>query len=471
MTPRTAIETLAAFVVEADSDRHPAQAVERAKHAFLDTISCAVLGSRSDATEAVIAMARDFGTGNVPLIGRAETLPAPLAALANGASAHAFDLDDCTFQANDHPSAVLVPAVLAAADGTMSGRALLDAYLIGLEVIFRLGESVNMGHYNLGWHTTSTLDSLGATAAVCRLRGLGARETAAALSLTTSMGSGYVSQFGTDAKPLHAGLSAETGLVASGLASGGASAYLGALDGPVSFRTLMTPDGTAHFTEMLAKLGAPWGILEHGLAAKVYPSCGYTHRAVDCAVRLHRALGIRDASEVASASVRLLDFHLAILPFGVPENRTEALFSTAYCVAVALATGENRIEDFSDAAIRRADIRDLTARIAVTARNPKRPEVNFDLDDPDTVAVELRDGRRAEEAVAIWTGAPGRDLDGTQFLEKALDCVVHGGHAHPDAAVGRLSEALDGLERANSLDPLMEAVSLLRTEAEPPFRH
>ena len=81
--------------------------------------------------------------------------------LALGAAAHAYDLDDYTLIANDHPSAVLVPALISAASAQSndySGMDLLDAYLVGLEVIFCLGEAVNMDHYKLGWHTTSTLD-------------------------------------------------------------------------------------------------------------------------------------------------------------------------------------------------------------------------------------------------------------------------------------------------------------------------
>ncbi|MEM1199214.1 MAG: MmgE/PrpD family protein [Pseudomonadota bacterium] len=419
--PETAIETLAGFVTRVDADLHSPAAVERAKCAFLDTIGCMLLGTDSLALRSAVAAAQDWGSGTAPVYGTGHTLPPPWAAMANGAAAHAYDLDDYTIQANDHASAVLVPAVLAASHqlgDNVPGIALLDAYLIGLEVIFRLGEAVNMDHYNLGWHTTSTLDSFGATAAVCRLWGLDASAAAAALSLTTSLGSGYVSQFGTSAKPLHAGFSAKTGLVAASLGRSGATAYTGALDGEVSFRTLLVPPGKARFEEALAKLGDPWAIEEFGLGAKVYPSCGYTHRCVDCAIELHGKLGIEAAEDVASASASLPDFHLAILPFGVPKDRTEALFSTAYCVALGLVTGANRIADFSDEGVKNQDILALADRVEVTARKPRRPEINVDPEDPDTVEVVMKDGRRASASVGLWTGAPGRDLIREQFEEK-----------------------------------------------------
>ena len=417
----TAINTLAKFVTTVDAGKHSVSAIERAKCAFLDTIGCMLLGTDSLPLHSAVTAARDWGSGTAPVYGTGHTLPPPWAAMANGAAAHAYDLDDYTLVANDHASSVLVPAVLAASHqlgDDVSGMALLDAYLVGLEVIFRLGEAVNLDHYNLGWHTTSTLDSFGATAAVCRLWGLDAHAAAAALSLTTSLGSGYVSQFGTSAKPLHAGFSAKTGLVAAGLGRSGATAYNGALDGEVSFRTLLVPPGKARFEEALAKLGEPWAIEEFGLGAKVYPSCGYTHRCVDCAIELHAKLGIQSADDVASVAASLPDFHLAILPFGVPQDGTEALFSTAYCVALGLVTGANRIADFSDEAVRRQDVLALAGRVDVSARTPIRPKINLDPEDPDTVEVVMKDGRRASASVGIFTGAPGRDLTRGQFEDK-----------------------------------------------------
>jgi 2-methylcitrate dehydratase PrpD len=422
----TAIEKLAGFISDPHRKTHPPAAIARAKYAFLDTIACMYIGTDSLATRSALTSALVWGEGASKVYGTQKSLPAPWAAMVNGASAHALDLDDYTLQANDHASAVLVPAILAAADrpgAAFSGMDLLDAYLIGLEVIFRLGEAVNMGHYKLGWHTTSTLDSLGATAAVCRLWNLQPSETATALSLTTSLGSGYVSQFGTSGKPLHAGFSAKNGLVAAGLGHAGATAYRGALDGDVSFRTLLVPKGEARFEQALAKLGAPWGIEEFGLGAKIYPSCGYTHRTIDCAIALHRKLGIQAAEEIESAEACLPDFHLAILPFHLPKDRTEALFSTAYCVARGLATGQNQLADFVGEAVQCKDIRALCERITVKARIPERPEINVDPDDPDRVTVNLRDGRQETVFMGRWTGAPGKELTDGQFNAKISDCL------------------------------------------------
>ena len=423
-----------------------------------------LLGADSEVARIARQAVAAWGEGPTPAVGTDNRLPSPWAALVNGAAAHALDLDDYTFIANDHPSAVLVPALISAVDGRsrdFSGLDLLDAYLVGLEVIFCMGEAVNMGHYKLGWHTTSTLDSLGATAAVCRLLRLDETQTAAALSLTTSMGSGYISQFGTSGKPLHAGLSAKAGLVASSLGASGASGQLRALDGPVSFASLLVPEGEAQFEQSLARLGNPWGIECHGLGTKVYPSCGYVHRLVDAAILARRELHINHIDQIAAVTASIPDFHLAVLPYGLPGDRTEALFSVPYCVATALATGGNGIDDFSPDAVNRPEILALAEQVKVIPRRTRRPELNFDPEDPDVIDVLLKDGRASRVEVPIYTGAPGRDLDRDQFTDKFMQChrqYMASGESNPVAAEPVI-EAVYDLHGAPDLGLLMDALS------------
>lgn len=291
---------------------------------------------------------------------------------------------------------------------------------------------------------------------MCRLWGLDETQTAMAISLTTSLGSGYISQFGTGAKPLHAGFSATSGVVAASLGRAGANAYLGTLDGDVSFRTLLVPGGETRFPEALAKLGNPWGIEEFGLGAKAYPSCGYTHRCIDAAIALHHKLEITDPSSVVSAEASLPDHFHAVLPFGVPKDRTEALFSTPYCIAVRLVTGNNRVADFSSEAVARRDFLDLAGRVTVSRRTPIHPEINLDLEDPDTVSVTLKDGRTASASIDLWTGAPGRDLSPAAFEDKFRECLTLAGRGDPD----RVLAAVLALEKPDGLRSLAAALAV-----------
>jgi 2-methylcitrate dehydratase PrpD len=426
--PGQALPRLAAFVAGVPAEAHPQAALVRGRLAMLDTIGCMVQGAATDTARNTLAAVKPWGQGPAPVIGTQARLAAPFAALANGTAAHARDLDDYTLTANDHPSAVLLPALMAvAADQEFSLGDILDAYLIGLEVIFRVGRAVNMGHYTLGWHTTSTIDGIGAAAAVSRLLGLDADRTASAMALTISMGAGMNCQFGTSAKPLHAGLSAKAAVVAGSLAANGLTGNPSVLDGPGGFTRLMVPDGAADFAGALDGLGESWGIETDGLGAKVYPSCGYTHRSIDTALALRAEIGAAAIPAIASVRVSLPDFHLAILPYGLPATPDQALFSTAWCVATALSKGRATPDDFEEAALADTATRALCDRITVTGRRPERPAINVDPDDPDTVEITLSDGSVLRRRCARWTGMPGADLTPERFVAKYEDCIAGAG--------------------------------------------
>jgi 2-methylcitrate dehydratase PrpD len=420
----SAIEIIAKFLSSVPRDQS-AGTLAASRNALLDTMGCILLGASAPVTQTVVTSVAGWGEGHVPVFGTGTRLPPPWAAMANGAAAHAFDLDDYEDQGNTHASAVIYPALLALAAGrTVSGRDLLDAHTCGVETVMRIGEAVNMSHYNLGWHSSATIGSFGAAAACCRLLRLNAAKTANALSLTTSMGTGYVSQFGTMAKPLHVGFAAKNGVVAALLAENGATASVEALDGPVSFASLLVEPGEAQFVSALARMGLPWGIEEHGLAVKIHPACGYTHRAIDAALALRSAHASRLVA-IDKIDVILPDFYLAILPFHMPESEMQALFSPAYCVASALLSGTSSVEDFRAEAIARPEVRALVARTTVLGRVPLDRSRNLDPADPDVVRVTLANGDVLEQAVGVPKGAPANALSEAELHQKFFHCARH----------------------------------------------
>ena len=146
----TAVGSFAGWLATV-SPEHGEQAYRRARDAVLDTVGCALAGSDSAPARAVQSSIGAWGTGSAAILGKSVRVPAPWAALANGTAAHALDFDDCDAPANSHPSAVLVPALLALGEERgLDGAALLDAYIVGLEVLMRVGEAINLSHYHLG---------------------------------------------------------------------------------------------------------------------------------------------------------------------------------------------------------------------------------------------------------------------------------------------------------------------------------
>ncbi len=449
---RSAATRLRAFVAGAPR-RHGPLALERVRIAFLDTIGCMLLGAPSGPTRIVRAAAEGWGQGPA-MVGTSVRAAPPVAALANGTAAHAYDLDDYEDPGNTHPSAVLVPALLALAAGRkVSGAEIADAYIVGLEAIMRVGEAVNYSHYNMGWHSTRTLGTLGAAAAGARLLRLDPVHAAHAIGLSTSMWAGFTSQFGTTAKPLHAGLAAQGGVMAAGLAAAGASAGPDVLDGRASLANLMTAPGEARFGA-LDRLGEPWGIEEHGLSIKLHSCCGYTHRALDAALRIRARTGFT-AALVGAVRVSLTEPHRVILPFDAPQTPAEALFSIPFTVAVALSEGAVTPDDFTEAAIADPARRALAAKVTVETRAPRRVDVSMDPEDPDRVEVTLADGAVLVAEVGAPKGTPPDPLSEAEVLAKFRRSAAVSADAVRVEAIAAACGRLDHLADAGDLTRLL----------------
>ena len=299
------------------------------------------------------------------------------AALANGTAAHALDYDDMCFVSLAHPSAPLVPAVLAAAESErLTGRAVLDAYVVGFEIEARLGRLMNPRHYQRGWHCTSTLGTIGAAAAVSRLLGLDARTAGHALAIAASEASGLKENFGTMVKPLHAGLAARNGVLAALLARGGMTASELALDGPQGFLHAMDSEGHA-LDDAIADLGARWEILDTGITVKLYPSCAGTHPSLDAILDLRRREGFT-ADDVERIDIDVDSIVPTILIYDRPATGLEGKFSLPFCAAAAVVFGRVGIDTFDAASLTNPDgdgadaARRDARRSVARSRRPRR---------------------------------------------------------------------------------------------------
>ena len=183
------------------------------------------------------------------------------AAFATGTATHALDYDDTTDPLHGHPSAPLVPALLALAEARgSSGAALIDAFVIGFEVEANLGSALGMSSYRHGWHQTATAGTPAVAAACARLMGLNAEQTTNALGIAVSLAAGSRQNFGTMTKPLHVGNAARSGLQAALLAERGFTAAPDSIGGPLGFVNLFTVEGDQQ-PERIEALGEGWGIV------------------------------------------------------------------------------------------------------------------------------------------------------------------------------------------------------------------
>ena len=432
----TIIEQIGRFVAETPvAIDAKSRAVVRS--ALIDLVGCIVIGSREEvAVKARSAMGQRLG--QVTVFGTSEAFSPEAAAFVNAVAGHALDFDDWELPGNTHPSVTIIPALLAAADGhPLSGQAFTEAYVVGFEIIARLGEGLNFEHYDAGWHSTATFGPIGAAAAVARLWRLDAHSATNAVAIAVSQASGLTAQFGSDAKPLQAGFASAAGLTAASLAAAGLSGQPHVLQGPTGYIALTAHGDEERLAAAFAGIGRPFSIESHGLVFKPYPSCGYTHRIVDAALELYER-GL-DLLTIADIELALPNFHADVLPFRAPTTSREARFSLPFCAALALSRGAMAVQDFVDEAWHDPLIARLIERTRVAPFEPLDPSLNYDPRQPDRILVTLSDGTVLEAAVDYPLGSPQRPMSFQQITAKFHS--VTGASDHEIAALSNWMNA------------------------------
>ena len=428
------------------------EARRRARGAFVDTAACMLAGADDAPPRAAHDAVARWSAGGCGVAGTPRRLAAPWAALVNGTAAHALDYDDVLEIGNAHVSAVLVPALLALGEERgADGAACMDAFITGVEVMARLGEALNMTHYFKGWHTTSTLGAPAAAAACARLLGLDAARTTMALSLAASLSSGSKRQFGTMAKPLHAGLAAKNGVMAAVLAESGLTAAPDAYEGARGFVALFAGVPVARLEAATADFDAPPAIERHGLWQKVYPCCASAHRPLDALLALRAEDGF-GPGEVAGIEASLPEIAAQNLPHDDPVDAMQARFSLPYLLASALVDGDLTLDAFTGRALARPEVRALLPKVRMRADPGQPGAMNVDeAPQRATVAVRLAGGGGRSKTVAAPRGHPRRPLGRDVLYRKFAVCASR---ALPAAAGDAAFEAFDALANARDLGAL-----------------
>jgi len=451
--------SLARFVVEG-APPQPARAI--AARAVLDTIGVMLAGASEPAArivQQVVAAEDGAAVGarhRCRILGTTGWASASGAALANGTAAHAHDFDDMCFVSLAHPSAPLVSAGLAAAElAHASGRALLEAYIVGFEIEGRFGRAMNPRHYQRGWHCTSTLGTLGAAATASRLLGLHLVQTGHALAIAASEASGLKENFGSMVKPLHAGLAARNGVLAARLAERGMTASPSALDGPQGFLAAM--DSASPVLDAASDLGSRWEILETGITVKLYPSCAATHPALDTLLDLQRRHRFT-AGDVEAIEIGVDAITPTVLVHDRPSTALEGKFSMPFCAAAAMVDAHVGLDSFDDNRLRDDRIVALMPRV--------RMHVDSTLDRsaaPLTqarVTVRLTDGRVLTASANGARGYPDRPARDDELAEKFIACAVR---ALPGS---RSQDALAALRAIDDNPAVCAVIDLLQPDSQ-----
>jgi 2-methylcitrate dehydratase PrpD len=394
------------------------------RDAFVDIVACIIGGSVEASSRAVVDATRGGGRGDALALGTSLRLPAPWAALVSGTAAHALDFDDNFAPAAAHATAVLAPALFALADeNESSGADLVRAYIVGLELQARIGNLVNPGHYEKGWHATSTVGILGAAAACASLLRLDAQRILAAMSIAFSMASGSKKQFGSMVKPIHAGLAAKNAVLAARMAQAGITGDVEPLSGPWGFMELYgggcDPQLSAAWA--LDGLGDKFAIETEGLLVKRHPCCGAAHRTLDGLVEL-RARYQLTLDMVDHVEAFVPEFARANLRFDDPCDAMQARFSLTYCAVRVLQNGELTLDDLTPARVRDPIVRTWLPRVLVhTKAGSVSEELGRDAT-PAITRIVLNSGLTHEVGIRWPKGSLQAPLSAEEQRGKFADC-------------------------------------------------
>lgn len=434
---------LAKFVATHPS-RGWSDAVDHEAHrTFLNWAGCAVGASRHEAAQAALAAAAMLQPApQATVLGRSERVDMASAALINGISSHTFDFDDTHLKTIIHPGGPVASALLALAEVTgATGRQLIDALVLGIDVSCRLGNVMYPDHYDRGWHITGSTGQMGAAAGCARLLGLDEEKTAMALGIAASQPVGMREQFGTMTKPFHPGGAARAGLHSALLAKHGFTASPKAIEAPRGYVQVVSTK--CDWNEVTDELGTRFEI-----SFNTYKpfACGIViHPSIDAAVQL-RARGV-NAADVERIELRVHSLVLELTGKKEPQDGLQGKFSVYHGVAAGLLFGRAGEGEYDDAIVTREDVTALRRKVVATVDD------SIDEAAADVTAV-MKDGRREHVFVEHAIGSlerPMTDADLEGKFRSLAEPVIGAQRS------GRLIAACWGLGAAPGVAELVAA--------------
>jgi 2-methylcitrate dehydratase PrpD len=436
------------------------EVIDRARGFILDGLGVMVAGSTEKGSRILHDYIRRMGgAGEATALGSRFRAPAAKAALANGVSGHAMDYDDTQLSTSKeavyglltHPTTPVLSAVLAVGEREgISGKEMLLAYILGVEVECRIADAIDPRHYQAGFHSTATIGGLGAAMAAGKILRLKEEPLLRTLGLAASMASGLRENFGTMTKPLHAGRAAENGVTAAELAARGFTSAINIIEARRGLFNAMAGGGDA--SKIAGRLGNPYFMVEPGISIKPYPSGSLSHPAQDVILDLVKQHDLH-AGEIDSVVVGTNSNVPNALIYPMPKTSLEGKFSIPFCMAIAIVERKAGIAQFTDRKVRDPRVVEMMKRVTLVV-DPELEALGYDQV-RSRVQVKLKDGRTVEGRADVARGHPEKPMSWDELAEKFRDCCrLALPRANAEEAIGLVA----GLDKLKSIAPLIGAL-------------
>jgi 2-methylcitrate dehydratase PrpD len=413
-TPPPVTDTFARFVAETDYSTISDKTLANAKMHILDTVGAALAGISTDTASIAFDYCKRVSQIEESAIwGTRLRSSAPMAAFANGLLGHAIDFDDWdAFIHAGHPTCMVAAASFSLGEliGS-SGRDLLRAYVLGIEVLTKIAANAP-NVQDRGFHSTPVLGSIGAAIGCASLMRLHPAQIKAALGITASAASGIHRQQGSMVKPFHAANAARNGVEAVLLAENGFTADAAIIEAPRGFCDTFFGPGECDYEKMIEGLGKPYFLESPGLGLKLHPCSAPQFLAADAALHLKREHNIR-FNDVAKMEVSIPPLRYQRHYHAEVKTGLRGKFVINYVVALAFLDGKLEIDTFTDAKTNEPQVQDALSKVQVI--------VDESIPEPGPycpVSVELKDGTRFTYTARIAKGHPENPMTEEEVLNK-----------------------------------------------------
>ena len=399
----------------------PHDVIKRTKLLILDTVGI-IIRARHDAesTSSLVSAIEklEMANGSCQVFSDNKSYSPSAAALLNGTLAHSLDFDDTHAEASLHSSAPILAAALAAAEmNKSSGQQLITACVVGYEIQIRLGlAGGSSSHYKKGFHPTATCGIFGAAAAAGYLIGLTKEQYISAFGIALSQSAGSM-QFLTDGawtKRSHVGQAAQNGLSCAIMAAEGFKGPSKAFEGQWGYFQSYASGGDME--KAIDGLGKKFETLNLGV--KPYPSCRYSHAAIDGIIELKNELGFSTA-ELDDIDIGLSETALNIIGYPLsdkqnPKSVVDGQFSMPFCAAVTVKSGGLKWDDYKNH-LNDSDTLSLCNKIKVS------PDKDAEECCPEYMSAKVKvvvKGKKYEKFVKIPKGEPENFMEDSEFISK-----------------------------------------------------
>lgn len=427
----------------------PEKVIENAKIAIIDTHGVIFTGYEEPVARILVDWVKQqSGKSKSTVLGYGFRTSESLAALVNGTMGHAIDFDDVNAGLRGHPSIPVYVAVLAVGEAeNKTGKDLITAFCIGVEVMTKLGTYMNPSHVVNGWHSTATLGVVGVAAAIGKLYDFNESQFKKVFGLASSMMSGLKINFGTMTKPFHIGFCARNGIEAAQLVNRGFTACDDSFTPKTGVFDLFTTEEEKDFWG--SDLGKPWTLLEPGFNIKRYPCCYATHRFADAAYRMVNQHRI-DPNDIQRIECVAAAGTFAPVIHHRPTKGLQGKFSLEYIVSAMLVDHRIGIDSFTDEMVNRPIIQQLIPKVLL--REDSTIKENRAVNDTGYVELIVETRKTTlKEKVVHAKGSSRNPIDIHELKEKFIHCLAHAGHS---ARSENFYAALFELEKTNDLQQL-----------------